>query len=174
MKTIIQIVFVMSLLAAATSVQADPPPGVGSADVTITKEGACLGAFVDVGGASTPILPGGEGLVFVNLEEVVLVYANDRNGNAHLRCHGRIPVGETVLAFDFVTGEEILATLPTVNGACAAIELVFPEACRGRGAIIFNFETTGAFCTIGGVPTPDWHQVTTRNGAANLSCHIGP
>ncbi len=175
MKTIsTQFARVLSLLALPILSQAGPPAGVGAAEVTLDGDRPCFGAFVDVGGLSTPILPGGEGLVFVALEDSVVIQSNDRNGNLSLRCHGRYPLGGTVMGFDFVTGDPVLASLPTLDGACQALELVFPEACRGAGAAVFNFDTTGTTCTIAGNPAPLWHQVTTNTGVTNLSCHVLP
>lgn len=163
------------LVAGASLALADPPFGVGSANVITDPDAQWWVAWVDVSGQSVPVLPGGEGLVLVQLDDVHLVYSNDPNGNIHLRAHGRLPLGGSVIAWDSFGGGFVLATLADVEDACAALSLVFPEACRGHNAmVLLNYNTTGLTCEIDGFQSEQWKTTTTRNGITNSVCHVFP
>jgi hypothetical protein len=154
---------------------ADPPFGVGSADVITDPDAQWWVAWVDLSGHSVPVLPGGEGLVLVQLEDVHLVYSNDPKGNIHLRAHGRLPLGESVMAFDTFGGGFVLATLAAVDEACAALKPVFPDACRGHDAMVMmSYNTTGLSCEINGFQSEQWRTATTQNGITNSACHVFP
>jgi hypothetical protein len=163
------------LLVAPAS--ADPPQGVGSAEVVTDPDAMWFVAWVDVSGQSTPVLPGGEGLVLVALDDVHLVYTNNPSGNVHLKAHGQLPLGESVIAFDPWASPPgmFAATLADLDAACAALEPVFPEACRGNNAmIVLNYDTTSELCFIGAQATDHWKTTTTRSGLTNSVCHVFP
>jgi len=173
----VHISFILGLILVAGSslALADPPFGVGSATVITDPDAVWWVAWVDLSGQSVPVLPGGEGLVLVQLEDVHLVYSNDPDGNIHLRAHGRLPLGGSVMAFDTFGGGFVLATLAEVEDACAALSPVFPEACRGNNAmVLLNSDTTGLTCEINGFQSEQWRTTTTRNGITNSTCHVFP
>jgi hypothetical protein len=169
-STLVVLVFCYASVASA-----DPPIGVGSAEVLTDPDALYFVAWVDVSGNSTPVLPGGEGLVFVALDDVHLVYTNNPNGDTLLQSHGRLPLGESVMAYDFVTNQPLLASLADLDVACDALSLVFPEACRGKNAmVLLNFDTTGTLCVIGSAMSDHWRTTTTRSGITNSMCHVSP
>ena len=162
----------LGLLVSPAS--ADPPQGVGSAEVVTDPDAMWFVAWVDVSGDSTPVLPGGEGLVLVALDDVHLVYTNNPSGNIHLQAHGKLPLGESVLAYDPVLGF-LTAELADMDAACAALEPVFPEACRGNNAmVILNYDTTSQLCFLDDQATDHWKTTTTRSGLTNSVCHVFP
>ena len=103
-------IIVLIIVAGSSLAAADPPFGVGSADVITDPDAQWWVAWVDVGGQSLPVLPGGAGLVLVQLEDVHLVYSNVPNGNIHLRAHGRLPLGGSVMAYDSFGGVFVMTT----------------------------------------------------------------
>ena len=111
---------VVVVLATASIVAAEPPFGVGSAQVITDPDAQWWVAWVDVSGQSVPALPGGAGFVLVQLDDVHLVTTNGANGGIHLRAHGRLPFGEPVVAFDVFGGTPVVATLADVEAAAAA------------------------------------------------------
>jgi hypothetical protein len=160
-----------------TPASADPPPGVGSADVVTDPDAMWFVAWVDVSGQSTPMLPGGEGFVLVALDDVHLVYTNNPSGNVNLKAHGQLPLGESVIAFDPWASPPgfIVATLADMDAACAALEPVFPAACRGNNAmVILNYDTTSELCYLAGHATDHWQTTTTGSGITNSVCHVLP
>jgi hypothetical protein len=176
MKSImVHLALVVIVLGTASIAAADPPFGVGSAEVITDPDAEWWVAWVDVSGQSVPALPGGAGFVRVQLEDVHLVYSNDPNGNIHLRAHGRLPLGGPVVAYDVFGQQFIVATLADLEVACAALSPVFPEACRGNNAmVLLNFDTTGLGCEINGYQSENWRTTTTRNGITNSTCHVFP
>lgn len=174
-KNLVVTTLLVVFLATTSIVAADPPFGVGSAQVITDPDAEWWVAWVDVGGQSVPALPGGEGFVLVQLEDVHLVYSNDPDGNIHLRSHGRLPLGGSVVALDIFGGGLVLATLADVEDACVALSPVFPEACRGNNAmVLLNYDTTGLGCEINGFQSEKWRTATTRNGITNSMCHVFP
>lgn len=166
---------VVLLFCCATLVHADPPDGVGPADVYTDPDVTWWVGWVDVSGQSVPALPGGLGYVLVPLEDVHMVVPNNPNGNSQLRAHGRLPLGESVMAYDFFGDTFVLATLADIDAACSALAPVFPEACRGDNAmVILNYNTTGLTCELGGILSEKWRTTTTRNGITNSMCHVTP
>ena len=163
------------LFCCAALVHADPPAGVGPADVYTDPDVSWWVAWVDVSGQSLPALPGGYGYVLVQLDDVHLVVPNNPHGNAQLRAHGRLPLGESVMAWDVFGNKLVFATLADMDAACSALAPVFPEACRGDNAmVILNYDTTGLTCALGGVQSERWRTATTRNGITNSLCHVRP
>jgi hypothetical protein len=163
------------LVAGSSLASADPPFGVGSATVITDPDAQWWVAWVDLGGQSAPVLPGGAGFVLVQLEDVHLVYSNDPNGNIHLRAHGQLPLGGSVMAYDAFGGSFVTATLAEVEDACAALSPLFPDACRGQNAmVLLNWDTTGLTCEINGFQSENWRTTTTRNGITNSTCHVFP
>lgn len=146
----------------------------GPAIVTKDPQAACVIVWIDVSGNSFPLLPGGEGVVQVFLENVVIVETNSDNGNLNSSCQGVISFGEQVAAIDVVTGQPVVATPATRDEACEAVSEGAPDACRGNGAVIINTETTGGglICNVNGIPTTDWIQVQNRSGRAVITCHV--
>jgi hypothetical protein len=175
MKEVTMMIALLAILGLlVTPASADPPPGVGSADVVTDPDATWFVAWVDVSGQSTPVLPGGEGLVLVPLDDVHLVYTNNPSGNVHLKAHGQLPLGEPVVAYDPFVGF-MVAILADMDAACAALEPVFPEACRGNNAmVILNYDTTSQLCFLAGSATDHWKTTTTRSGITNSVCHVLP
>ena len=166
---------VICLFCCAPLAQADPPFGVGSADVYTDPDAQWWVAWVDIGGQSLPAFPGGEGLVLVQLDDVHLVFSNDPDGNIHLRSHGRLPLGGSVPAVDAFSGQPVVATLALVEDACTALSAWFPTSCRGNnGMVILNYDTTGLGCEIAGIQSEQWRTTYTRNGIATSVCHVFP
>jgi hypothetical protein len=174
-RNLLGVALCVVVLGTASIAAADPPFGVGSADVITDPDAQWWVAWVDVSGQSVPALPGGAGFVRVALEDVHLVYSNDPNGNIHLRAHGQLPLGGQVIAYDVFGQQLILATLADVEGACAALSPIFPEACRGNNAmVLLNYNTTGLGCEIDGIQSENWRTTTTRSGITNSTCHVFP
>jgi hypothetical protein len=172
-ETLIFVVVAAFFLLVAPA-SADPPQGVGSAEVVTDPDAMWFVAWVDVSGLSTPVLPGGEGLVLVALDDVHLVHTNNPSGNVHLKAHGQLPLGEPVVAYDPFVGF-MVATLADMDAACAALEPVFPEACRGNNAmVILNYDTTSRLCFLDDQATDHWKTTTTRSGLTNSVCHVFP
>jgi hypothetical protein len=173
-KNMLAAVVMVAVIATASMVAADPPFGVGSAQVITDPDAQWWVAWVDVSGDSTPMLPGGEGLVLVQLDDVHLVYTNNPSGTMHLHAHGHLPLGGSVIAFDPIKGL-ILATLADVRTACAALSQVFPDACRGKSAmVLLNHDSTGMWCELNGIQSENWRTTTTRSGVTNSTCHVFP
>ena len=103
------------------------------------------------------------------------------SGNVNLNGKGEVPFGEQMWAIDLVKGEWIIATLATMEEACAAGETVFPDdICRGpNGPFFGSYENFGVYCDHyddagNHWATQDWLGVVSKGGRATINCHFGP
>ena len=177
------------LLLLSTAAYADPPLGVAAA--TFFGEQCCFSAVVEGDGELGPItewLPGNLGVVSTCSLDIVHVTTNSANGNINLTCHGQVEFGSEIMGYDFFDTQQenlIPATVAPFDESCDALDLVFPDVCRGNGAAIVNaknvvglpsppFPVDRAFCNVGDIDVPiitfDWRQITTRSGKVALNC----
>lgn len=159
----------LPLLALGTVASADPA-GVGVA--TVERGFNCYVGALASGPDVTPLYPGTDlGVVQVVVTNSTFVIANSANGNTNLSCHGQVDFGSTVTAYDPVTRNPITVTLATREESCTALEPLFPNVCRGNGAVILNTSTIGMPCQIvPGLFTNDWRQITAPSGEVSLTC----
>jgi hypothetical protein len=172
MKTYI-IAAVATLLVASISAFADPPAGVGSADIS---QSPCMVQTTVTGdGSFTPFLPGGLGVLLVEIGEAQVVESNSARGNVHLSCHGQLTFGDYVEGYDFVTGDIADGFLPTGPESCESlIAAGFPDACRGKGqqsVVIIDEDFDGQPCFINSVLSYDWRAVYAPGKGVSLICH---
>ena len=174
MKTLISgTACAISALLLSSSVYAEPPAGVGAAEM---EEGPCFSQTV-VGppGNFVPILDGVHGVLYMQIGTGKYVEANSASGTAKVTCHGRVGRGDVVQGFDVVTGLPAEGTAAGTNNACDALDTFgLLGACRGNnnGAIIIDAEFQGGSCGWGGRETLDWTSIRTPSGKAMLSCHF--
>jgi len=174
MKTLLMNVVIMVCgFALSSTVWADTPLGVGSADLT---SGACIGQII-VGppGDFVAVLDGVHGVLVVPLGDSKTVFTNSANGNRNLTCHGRtIGPGNVVAGIDAVTLLPAWGTTAARSDACSAlVAFGLPSPCRGAGeksAIILGPDFQDMPCNIDGVPTFNWKSVFSEGGYM-LSCH---
>ena len=144
----------------------------------VVKDDVCYQGWIDVGGESTPLFPGDEGLVLVPMDKPGKRVTTP-SGQMNVNCKGTLPLGAQVEALDAVTGLTIMATLATHDEACQAIALVWPDSCPGENGPFFgSYERVGVECgsvdfdTGEAVYTRDWMGVVTASGMATFNCHF--
>ena len=71
-----------------------------------------------------------------------------------------------------VGDDKVKITTSSANGninlTCSA---KVPAPNSGR-SVVFNYDNTGRYCNVSNTETDDWHQVTSANGNAKLTCHL--
>lgn len=180
MKHLLLISICAAGLFASAPTFADPPEW--DYDVfypaVVIKGFDCLAFWFDTSGVATEVAPGLGG-VLVPLTNVTMIVDTSHQFpvvDMLLNCHGSVPLGDTAIAYDFMTGEEIQVVLATTRELC---DLRPDRAyCKGNGngAVTFTAETTGGTCDsgtpTGWIVTEEYTATWTPGGQAKLNCHF--
>ena len=167
------IALVATLMGTSLSVFADPPLGVGSADVSRSP---CFLQVTVVGpGSFNPALPGGLGVLLVEAGEQQVVHSNSAQGNVHLTCRGQLGAGSYVQGIDITTLSLADGVIAGAVETCDSfIAFGLPNACRGKGknsVVVIDSDFQGLPCLINGVETYDWKTVYSAGNGVSMICH---
>ena len=161
------------LLGTSLSALADPPMGVGSADVSNSP---CSVQVTVVGpGDFTPVLPGGLGVLLVEVGEQHVVESNSAKGNVHLSCRGQLGAGTLVQGIDVATLAPAEGVVANAVETCESfVAFGLPNACRGKGensVVVIDADFQGLPCLINEVATFDWKTVYSAGNGVSMICH---
>jgi len=150
------------------------PSLAGPANVSI--DGGCTIGWIGCPVSESILLPDGSytcpfsaiGIVGITGFDSTSVNPDDAHGNRFFTCTSQFEFGQSNPTGVGGFGGDVIAVDPGV------VCLLFPDACKGNGAVVINPSTVGAVgvCTLSGTPTTSFQEEVTPSGQAHVACFL--